>query len=315
MKKILLPLLSIILISSVSFGQRNYFPSNLLPNSTIRIVGFRDTLINGKKQWITTVGTGFFYEFEIDGMKLMTIVTNKHVVENSSYDRFTFKKVDSNYKLGDVIKSDTLTISKFNEQWIYHPSEDLAILLFDSIKNRFTKKYNKDILYTWFGKDIIPSYKDSIKISSIEKVLMVGYPKSLWDSTNNLPVIRQGLTATPFFSDFNGRKRFLIDIPTFHGSSGSPVLLYSFEPFWEDTLWVRSEFRTYLLGIAVESYTYDAYGKLMPYDPNTIISDSLEKKYKLQMDIPLNIAIVIKAERLFDFDSLIKSYLQKKRKK
>ncbi len=143
---------------------------------------------------------------------------------------------------------------------------------------------------------------------------MIGYPKSLWDSTNNLPVIRQGLTATPYFSDFNGKKRFLIDIPTFHGSSGSPIVLYSFDPYWTDTTALMNEFRTMLLGIAVESYTYNEEGKLVPYNQMNTPLDSLGIKYKSQVSLPLNIAIVIKAERLYDFIPLINSYLKKRKK-
>lgn len=244
----------------------------------------------------------------------MTVVTNKHVIENSKKGILTIKIADSTYKLGDKIKSDTLEIQDFNRQWIKHPTEDLAILPFDILGERFLVKHKSGYSFTWFSKEVIPSLRDSIKISSIEKVLMVGYPKSLWDSANNLPVVRQGLTATPFFSNFNGQKRFLIDIPTYSGSSGSPIVMYSFDPYWTDTTWMMNEFRTFLLGIAVESYTYNEDGKLMPYFGVPSASDTLTKTYKSQISLPINIAVAIKSERLFDFESLINEYLLKKKK-
>jgi hypothetical protein len=293
-----------------SFAQRELSPPNLLINTTVRIVGYKDTIIGGIKKWIYTTGTGFFYEFQIDSLKFMAIVTNKHVVEESTFGILTFKE-KNNYILGNRIISDTINISKFNEKWIMHLNEDLAILPFSNIEKYFFKKYKKEILHSWFDKRMIPILSDSLKISSIEKVLMIGYPQSLWDSTNNLPIVRQGITATPYFSNFNGKKRFLLDIPTFHGSSGSPVLLYSYEPYWIDTTMLMNEFRTFLLGIVVETYTYDTEGELIGNNSKPLLNDSLAKNYKPKVSLPFNIAIVIKAEKLYEFEPLIRKYLTK----
>ncbi len=314
MRKLIL-LFALLFFAIISYSQRYLFPSNLLPNSTTRIVSFRDSILDGVSKRYYTVGTGFFYEFEIDSIKLMTIVTNKHVISSSKKGILTIKFVDSTYRLGNKIQSDTIEIQDFNSQWILHPSEDLAILPFDKIHERITRKHTTGPSFTWFSKAVIPSIKDSIRISSIEKVLMIGYPKSLWDSTNNLPVVRQGITATPFFSDFNGKKRFLIDIPTFSGSSGSPIVMYSFDPYWTDTLWMMNEFRSFLLGIAVESYTYNEDGKLVPYLIPPSPADSLSKTYKPQVALPINIAIAIRAERLNDFEPLLRALFLARKKR
>jgi len=42
-----------------------------------------------------------------------------------------------------------------------------------------------------------------------------------------LPIIRQGITATPIWNQFNGENVFLIDAGVFPGSSGSPVFIYN----------------------------------------------------------------------------------------
>ena len=44
---------------------------------------------------------------------------------------------------------------------------------------------------------------------------------------NKIPVIRQGITATPIWNNFKGDKVFLIDAGVFPGSSGSPVFIYN----------------------------------------------------------------------------------------
>ena len=55
---------------------------------------------------------------------------------------------------------------------------------------------------------------------------MIGYPNGLWDQKNNLPIARRGLSATPIYSNQNGKNEFLIDCACFPGSSGSPIYTY-----------------------------------------------------------------------------------------
>lgn len=62
-------------------------------------------------------------------------------------------------------------------------------------------------------------------MDAVEDLLMVGYPNSLMDETNHLPIVRKGITATPYVVDYDGQAEFLIDASVFPGSSGSPVFL------------------------------------------------------------------------------------------
>ncbi|MFR3321383.1 MAG: hypothetical protein ACLTSZ_09905 [Lachnospiraceae bacterium] len=63
--------------------------------------------------------------------------------------------------------------------------------------------------------------------AAIEDITFIGYPSGLYDSVNKLPIIRQGITATPIWNQFNGENVFLIDAGVFPGSSGSPVFIYN----------------------------------------------------------------------------------------
>ena len=74
--------------------------------------------------------------------------------------------------------------------------------------------------------DLIPSEDTLRKLDALEEVVFIGFPVGIWDSTNFLPIIRRGTTATPVYVDFQGKKQFLIDASVFPGSSGSPVFLY-----------------------------------------------------------------------------------------
>ena len=68
-------------------------------------------------------------------------------------------------------------------------------------------------------------------ISSIEDILMIGYPDGMSDSKNNLPIVRRGITATDYKIDYEGEKEFLIDASIFKGSSGSPILICNIGSF------------------------------------------------------------------------------------
>jgi hypothetical protein len=48
---------------------------------------------------------------------------------------------------------------------------------------------------------------------------MVGYPNGLWDTANNFPLIRRGVTATHIKNNYNGKSEFVIDIACYGGSS------------------------------------------------------------------------------------------------
>src|SRR5690606_27633581 len=74
------------------------------------------------------------------------------------------------------------------------------------------------------SEDIVGSSSDSIGFNLSSPVTMVGYPTGLWDDVNNYPLLRKGSVATHPHIDFKGKKEFLIDIPLYPGSSGSPVL-------------------------------------------------------------------------------------------
>ena len=55
---------------------------------------------------------------------------------------------------------------------------------------------------------------------------MIGYPKGFIESSKLYPIVRKGITATPFNINFDNKQEFLTDIFAIGGSSGSPVILF-----------------------------------------------------------------------------------------
>ncbi|RTY76531.1 serine protease [Flavobacterium sp. LS1R10] len=221
-------LLIIVLIISTNYiiSQENKLsPSELIINSTIRIECTGDTIINNQKTTFTSTGTGFFFEFLIDNIKIPVIVTNYHVIKNTTNGILNFTEQENGLpKYGSIL---TYTLNDFQNRWIKHPNVDLAILPIAGIIDDFKKQKNKDILYVPYDETLLPNAKLLNEITAIEKVLMIGYPKGFWDKVNNLPVVRKGLTATPLYINYSGKKEFLLDIPIFAGSSGSPIVLFN----------------------------------------------------------------------------------------
>jgi hypothetical protein len=101
----------------------------------------------------------------------------------------------------------------------------------------------------------------------IENAVMVGYPAALWDHTNNLPLIRRGITATHPAIDFQGRPDGIVDLACFAGSSGSPVFLMDegLVPDGFDTQGVanwRTGSRFRFLGVLYGQYSLDSNNEI-----------------------------------------------------
>lgn len=133
-------------------------------------------------------------------------------------------------------------------------------------------------------------------ITAIEEVYMVGYPKGIWDAINNIPIVRKGTTATPFFLDYQGKKEFLLDISIFQGSSGSPIVLY--DPGSISIL--QGEYgiqqRISLLGITVKMIAYNELGE---------IKQEKDSMVQTSTSLPMNLAIIIKSSELLAFRPII----------
>jgi hypothetical protein len=264
--------------------------------NTAKIICLKDSIINGKKTRFTETGSGFYFNYTNKGDTLTVLVTNAHVINGCQTGYLRFKSYSIPFKInyGDLMQ---IKIDDFESKWIKHPSEDLAILPINTILEEVQKKYNKKIGIFKYTETDITSDLELKDLSAIEDVVMIGYPKGLSDEINDLPIVRKGFTATPVFLNYRNKSRFLIDIPIYPGSSGSPVILFNPVSYTTKDGGLNVGQRLKLLGIVVESNIYTAIGKTTPRDS----IPSLEVKTVL----PFNVAIVIKASQLLDFKRLL----------
>lgn len=182
-----------------------------------------------------SVGTAFLVQETIDEEQgRIFLVTNKHVIakadeagkiiDDFARGQITFiRKKDGNPAFGD---SFALTIEpEFSRIFFQHPdgNVDLAICNISSLYNKITQELKQEIYIKTIPLELIPD--EAASFDAIEDVIFVGHPNGIRDEKNHTPIIRRGITATPFELDYDGQKKFLIDAHVFPGSSGSPVFI------------------------------------------------------------------------------------------
>lgn len=263
-------------------------PIENLVHSTIRI---ECDLENG-----TSSGSGYFFAFNFSEDKgfIPCIVTNKHVISGAITGRFHITLADNN---GDPIlgQYETIELEHFEQSWIPHPDSevDLTVLPIGPILHKLDEM-DKKPYYVPLGKGILPSKDMLDELSSIEDIVMIGYPNGLWDIKHNLPIIRKGITATHPKLNYNGRAEFLIDAACFPGSSGSPVFLANLGSFTNKEGHLMAGYRIALLGTLYAGPQHTATGDIIFSSiPQTITN------------IPNNLGLVIRYDALSDFEPIL----------
>jgi len=247
-------------------------------------------------------GTGFFFRFLKNSNQVVpAIVTNKHVIEGAVKGMFnlTLKGTDGNPLIGQHLP---VIFDNFEAQFIKHPDPniDLAIFLVGPILNQ-AKQQGKEFFYITLDESIIPTDTLYNNISSMEDIVMIGYPNGIWDSKHNLPLIRKGITSTHPKLKFNGKPEFLIDAACFPGSSGSPVFLANLGTYYDKKGNTVVATRIGLLGILYAGPQHTAQG-----DVHIVPVPTSQKAISVS-SIPNNLGIVIQSSMLKDFEPLIKA--------
>ena len=209
-------------------------------------------------------GTGFFWKFcESGSTHVLAICTNKHVIQGAKSITIVLSMQDQNGNilLGDLEK---VTLSVNDAPAIFHqdPKVDLACILIAPFLKRFEGKSKKPVLICLDSTMIADqAFYESLGI--FEQILMVGYPIGLWDSKNNSPLMRRGITATHPKLKFEGEPHFIIDCACFPGSSGSPVFIADFGFYVDKDLNAQvGNSRVKLIGVLWGGPQFNAQGEV-----------------------------------------------------
>lgn len=246
-------------------------------------------------------GTGFIVNLCANYQKkqcIPVLITNNHVVENSIKTIFEFCRASEN---GTPLDTESFSFTYNGNAWFHHPDKnvDLQCLLLGEALNKLHEN-NIKIFYIPLETNIIPAKKTLEKLSAIEEVIMVGYPIGLSDEYNHKPIIRRGITSSHPKKNFQGKKETLLDIACYPGSSGSPVFILN-QGSYTTPNGISLGTRVYLLGILYGGHEFNAKGILQFVNlPNTPVPVT---------HIPINLGLMIKAERILEFEPMIKNMI------
>jgi hypothetical protein len=251
----------------------------------------------------TSVGTGFFVSFmtKDDGRSIPVIVTNHHVVKGALTGTFLLTKASASGE-AEMGTLETFKLASFESLWIGHPDADvdLCIMPLGPLLNEAHTKGTK-FFYKAFIEETIASPSLTSELTALEEITMIGYPVGIWDSKNNMPIFRKGVTATHPYHDYLGRKEFVVDIACFPGSSGSPVLLCNLGGYTDRHGNTRlGTTRLALLGILYAGPQYTAEGEIK------VVPIPTDMKPVPVTHMPTNLGYVIKAERLKEFEPILR---------
>ncbi len=265
-------------------------PAEQMVYSATRISTFK----NGQP---LSVGTGFFYMVRLDDERYTVIlVTNKHVLEGCEGIELKLPLKDDDGLPSANMHTWTL---EFIGDPILHPDSniDLAAISVTNLHALDANGKKRFPFYVAFEKSAIPTKDIWESFDSIEEVTMIGCPNGLYDSVNNSPIVRKGITATAPSRNYEGRPEFMIDLACFPGSSGSPVFLYSTGAVYDKASggFILGNIRLFLLGVLYAGPTVDQSGHIVM---NKIPSVSVKSMMHLGM--------VVKADQLLIFDEMVK---------
>lgn len=255
-----------------------------------------------------SMGTGFFYQMEFDNNAVPLLITNKHVVDAKNTLRMKFARSaeDGSRALDSGIE---VTISPGELPIIYHPDPEvnLAAIPYNSITVASQLAGVPPMHVLAFSKNMIPPNHVVSALHAGSNTLMIGHPRGLIDETNNLPIVRSGILATHFHTDFNGKREFLIDMATFPGSSGSPVFAVfdGIQPPETGPATFDGSLKFWLIGILWGVSNYSVNGEATVEEIPTQLSLSTTTV------IPMGIGHCIKSNRLEELRPLVKDPVKK----
>ena len=231
------------------------------------------------------------------------LVTNRHVTHFKDECTFFFTKARNQQPItGEIYPVQLWAVGDF---WQTHPDPtvDVAIYPLNPVLSYAKEFQGIELYYRPIGPWHIPSDQQLAAFDALEEVVFVGYPNGIWDSTNNLPIFRRGITATPLAIDFEGKPQFLIDAAVHFGSSGSSVFLYNNGVFAKRGSTPSLGSRIAFLGILTKGFLRDQTNEVEPSNTSVSVAQQVTSKHSL------NLGVVFKTSTIYEtIDAFMKRF-------
>ncbi|MNS30169.1 hypothetical protein D3C72_621930 [compost metagenome] len=274
------------------------------PNSASERLLYSTVRIECEVEGLLSTGSGYLYLFCKSGtVGITSIVTNKHVIKGATKGKIVLTAATSQRGIPKDNEHIEVTFEDFASGFVMHPDSDvdLCILPFAHLLHKLRE--NNIEVFTQVLSDLdLPTSQEIEEFRALEDILMIGYPNGLWDNYNNKPIMRRGITASHPKFDYQGKKEILIDASCFPGSSGSPVFIFNEGVISNARGELYSGVRSILLGTQFAVHLHFADVMM----PNTT------QRFDLISQIPNNLGLVIKSERLKDFEPLLNQMMAQK---
>lgn len=221
------------------------------------------------------------------------LITNKHVIDGSLTIGLRFHvTVDGNKTPlpgpGKLIAVDTnlLPIAHHPDPGVDLAGIPLAGVIEYAVKTEGWFPYIKGL-----NRSHLPSAKMMNDLGAVEDVLMIGYPTGLIDQMNNFPIVRRGITSTPYKSDYRGKAEFLADIPVYGGSSGSPIVILN-EGAYSTGTSLSIGFRFALIGVLYAGHTETMDGQVIAEPIPTNLSPIARVTHMINLGLCIKSALI-----------------------
>lgn len=167
-----------------------------------------------------TNASGFFFQRS----ERLFLVTSRHVVFDAPSQHFPDRlEIELHTNTCDLTLSTGFSILLYRSgKAVWRQAKDaggeidVAVVELDREKLPSTA-----VICAYTPAHLVSSY-ESVAVG--EPLLVVGFPLGFHDGVHHLPVLRQGVIASPFGIRFQGKGYFLTDARTHRGTSGAPVV-------------------------------------------------------------------------------------------
>lgn len=185
-------------------------------------------------------GTGFFFlelgskdptkESQWVKIENVWLISNRHVVLpkingiETIPETFTFylRKYEGEHIVWVPI---TLQKKELLARAMFHANAEVDVCAIRILDLIIEKMKSGGKYLQWYGvsKDNFPG-SNKIYPNVASDAVVIGYPRGFYDKVNLFPIVKSGIIASRWGSNFDGKPYFLIDAKLFPGSSGSLVI-------------------------------------------------------------------------------------------
>lgn len=172
-----------------------------------------------EKRIIKGTATGFICQKRVREEIKYFLISNRHVLSISNNLKLYFISKEKDTPIFEnYIETESVN---FEKNIFFHNDQDVDLAAVD-ITELIRVIIGQSFIYAVPYEMLATFSENEINIAST--VFFVGFPV-IYDTKNNLPLMRTGIISSHPAFDFNGLPQFVIDAQVFPGSSGSPVFV------------------------------------------------------------------------------------------